>query len=198
MPPSAAVINLKDPSNRLPEWLFVDTCVLLGALAPRHTGLRRSAEAEGLLRLIRSAALQGTAYAITSVHVVEECFFKIIQAHLVRETMRQQRPSRQWHRLYKEQPSLINACTPSLRAFYHKLVSIPISVLDPSDLAKSSPSCPELTVKMVDWIDDARLLPADALLLSEAERIGIHNIATIDTDFTRAQGFTIYGYGDST
>lgn len=197
MSPASIPVNLKDPSYSLPDLFFVDTNVLLHSLSPPHISLQRTIEAEALLRLIRDAALQDNAFAFTSTHVVEECFFQIIRGYLVREARRQQRPSREWKRVYKEQPSLLNTYVPSIRTFYQTLISIPINVVDPSELTKTRSSSPDIVDRMQDWIAGACVLSADALHLSESERLGIFNIATLDLDFARAQGFTIYTYSNS-
>ena len=86
---------------------------------------------------------------------------------------------------------------PSIRAFHQRLINIPVNVVDPSELTKTSASSLDIVDRMQDWIARACVLPADALHLSEAERLGIYNIATFDQDFTRAQGFTIYTYSNS-
>jgi predicted nucleic acid-binding protein len=197
MSPASIPVNLKDPSNSLPDILFVDTSVLLSGLSPPHINLQYTIEAQALLRLVRNAALQGNAFAFTSTHVVEECFFKIIQGYLVQEAIRQRLGAGNWHRVYKGQPSLLNTYVPSIRAFYQTLISIPINVVDPSELTKTSSSSPNIVDMMQDWIARAYVLPADALHLSEAERLGIYDIAAFDLDFTRAQGFTVYTYSNS-
>ena len=197
MSPATIPVNLRDPSNSLPDVVFIDASVLLNGLSPPHINLQRTTEAEALLRLVRDAAMRGNAFAFTSTHVVEECFFKIIQGYLVQEAKRQQLGAGNWHRVYKGQPSLLNTCVPSIRAFYQTLIGIPINVVDPSELTKTSSSSPDIVDMMQDWIARACVLPADALHLSEAERLGIYDIAAFGLDFTRAQGFTIYTYSNS-
>ena len=90
-PTSTTPINLKDPVNSLPGMLFIDACVFLNALSPPNVNLPYTLDAKALLRLVRDAALQGNAFAYTSTHVVEECFFKIIQGYLVQEAKRRGR-----------------------------------------------------------------------------------------------------------
>jgi hypothetical protein len=116
---------------------------------------------------------------------------------LVQEAKRRGLQPTEWSRIYKGQPSLITAYVPGVRTFYQRLINIPVTVVDPSVLAKPSSSIPDIVDRMQDWIANACVLPADALHLSEAERLGIYNIATFDVDLGRAQGFTIYTYSDS-
>lgn len=197
MSPASIPVNLKHPSNSLPGVFFVDTSVLLNGLSPPHINLQRTIEAEALLRLVRDAALQGNAFAFTSTHVVEECFFKIIQGYLIQEAIKQQLGRNGWLHVYKRQPSLIATYMPAVKAFYGALINIPVNVLDPSELIKPSSSSPDIVDMMQDWIARAYVLPADALHLSEAERLGINDIAAFDLDFARAQGFTMYTYSNS-
>lgn len=197
MSPASIPVNLRDPSNSLPSVFFVDTSVLLGGLSPPHINLQRTIEAEALLRLVRDAALQDDAFAFTSTHVVEECFFKIIQGYLIQEAIKQNRRRKHWPLVYQRQPSLIATYMPRVNAFYQALINIPVNVVDPSELIKPSSSSPDIVDMMKDWIARAYVLPADALHLSEAERLGIYDIAAFDLDFTRAQGFTVYTYSNS-
>jgi len=144
MSPTSTPVNLKDPANSLPGMLFIDTSVLLNALGPLNVNLQRPVEAKALLRLVRNGARQGNAFAYTSTHVVEECFFKIIQGHLVQEAKRQRLGAKDWSLIYKRQPSLINTYVLSVRAFYQKLINIPVNVVDPSELTKTSASSPPI------------------------------------------------------
>ena len=39
---------------------------------------------------------------------------------------------------------------------------------------------------------DGQLLPQDALILAEAERLGVYAVATLDRDWQRANAFDVY------
>jgi predicted nucleic acid-binding protein len=41
-------------------------------------------------------------------------------------------------------------------------------------------------------MDRFSVLPKDASILSEAERLGVYTAATLDSDWTRADGFTVF------
>ena len=48
-----------------------------------------------------------------------------------------------------------------------------------------------LADRMKDLIFQYLILPKDATILSEAERLGIDTVVTLDNDWTRADGFSV-------
>ncbi|MGH2523976.1 MAG: hypothetical protein ACRDH2_15830, partial [Anaerolineales bacterium] len=51
---------------------------------------------------------------------------------------------------------------------------------------------PLLSTRMGELINQFAILPKDATILSEAERLGIYTVATLDSDWSRAEGFTVF------
>jgi len=50
----------------------------------------------------------------------------------------------------------------------------------------------EATLKALDFIGRYHLLPRDAIHLSTALSLGVHNIVTTNFDFTRVEGINVY------
>jgi len=96
-----------------------------------------------------------------------------------------------WHDYYKAHPSSLRSAVPRLRQFFQALQAFPI-VVEPEDLAvQPKGRVPLLADRLTDLIDQYSILPKDATILSDAERLGIFTVATLDSDWKRASGFTV-------
>ncbi|MEA3397067.1 MAG: PIN domain-containing protein, partial [Chloroflexota bacterium] len=69
--------------------------------------------------------------------------------------------------------------------------AIPLTPAQPGDLT-ALPSKSSLEERIRHFITTYYLLPQDALILAEAERLGVTAIATLDSDWRRVAEFDIY------
>jgi predicted nucleic acid-binding protein len=118
--------------------------------------------------------------------VLEECYFKIIQAYITRLSGRTV-----WHQHYKFNPQVIQQCLPAITAFHQTVGALPVTVITSEDLALAQPTN-TLEDRMRHFISACNLLPKDAYLLAVAERLGVSDVATLDSDWQRATQFTVY------
>jgi hypothetical protein len=198
------VLGLDDPSLALLDHIFIDTSVLLRVRSHSSQQPGATSAAVRFLNRIQARCLAGTLLAVVSTIALEECYYKLISRRLETDpvfnpqratcaTQRHILVSRvTWHDLYKSQPRCVQQCAGDVSAFARWVQGIPLYVLEPSDLRVSS-QVPALEERMRFFIDSAQILPKDAYLIAEAERIGIFNIATLDSDFARLDTrFTVY------
>lgn len=64
-------------------------------------------------------------------------------------------------------------------------------VMRPEDLA-AAPAAEPLEERIAHFIQAYHVLPQDALILAEAERLGLRAVATLDQDWRRVTAFDIY------
>jgi hypothetical protein len=91
----------------------------------------------------------------------------------------------------QDQPDLLQACIPELARFRELLAAIPLMPVRPEDLVTSSDADP-LDDRMRHFIITYHLLPQDALILAQAERLDVLAVATLDRDWRRATPFDVY------
>jgi len=183
----AVVRDIRDASLQLPQFIIVDASLLL-ELVPNSPPHRNHIIAIEFLNRIRNAAQRGEVIPLISYLGLEEFFFKICQIYLDEKGKSHKL---KWHEYYKKNPSFISATIyPVLIKHYQMLKAFPLFILEPVDLTTKSKMIP-LAECMIDFIGRFNILPKDATILSEAKRIGVFCIATLDGDFLRADGFTI-------
>ena len=78
-----------------------------------------------------------------------------------------------------------------MTTFDEILASIPVTPVFPRDFDNAH-SSNSLEKRMLHFITAYYLLPQDALILAEAERIGVSAVATLDSDWRRVKEFDIY------
>ena len=96
-----------------------------------------------------------------------------------------------WLAAYKHQPELLAAGFANLTSFDEILASIPVIAAQPRDLDTSHVS-QSLEERVRHFITAYYLLPQDALILAETERLGVTAVATLDSDWRRVTEFDIY------
>jgi len=177
------VVNLADSSAPLPDYLIIDTSLLL-VLRPgsRHP---HQADAIAFLQRVARECLAGNMVCLAPTLVLEECYFKIIQAYIEGLTRTI------WHQYYKLNPQVIQQCLPAITAFHQTVEALPVTIVTPEDLALTQPT-DTLEERMRHFISACNLLPKDAYLLAVAERLGVSDVATLDSDWQRATQFTVY------
>jgi predicted nucleic acid-binding protein len=134
---------------------------------------------------VSQECLAGNTICLAPTLVLEECYFKIIQGYIERLA------SASWHQYYKHNPQVIQQCLPAITAFHQAVQALPVTVVTPEDLALGQPGH-TLEERMRHFISACNLLPKDAYILAVAERLGVNNVATLDSDWQRAVQFTVY------
>jgi len=186
---SAIIRDIRDTSVQLPESLVIDTSLLL-ELVPLDPPHSFHTIAINFLNRLRKAAHLGQVIPLIPYLVLEEFYFKICQKYLV--SLANQSGIR-WNEYYKQNPESIDRIHPTLVKHYQMLQAFPMVIIEPEDLFVSpTASMPSVADCMTDYIGQFRILPKDATILSEAKRLGIFNIATLDKDYERADGFTVF------
>jgi predicted nucleic acid-binding protein len=180
-----AVASLADPTIPLPDYLLVDSSVLLAA---RHGACdSREQAVRAFLTRVGAECVAGRMACLAPDLVVEECYFVIIKTFL-----RASSPNpKDWHGAYKNQPACLDGCRCCIERFRRALLNVPVTIVTPEDLAVTNPGR-NLEEAMRENIFRYHLLPKDAYLLAVAERLGVTNVASLDQDWSRATAFTVY------
>lgn len=175
----------------IPSQLVLDSSLLL-ALRSRDDNPQAEATRRFVGRLGQQILAQQTvAWLLPSV--LQECYHVILSRGLRRawETMPAATRPANWLAVYKHRPELLAVGFPELTAFDEILAAIPITMVQPRDLGTKY--IPEiLEARMRYFITAYYLLPQDALILAEAERLGVTAVATLDSDWRRVTEFDIY------
>ena len=190
-----AVYDLSDPSVPLPPQIVMDTSLLL-ALRPADDNPRTSA-ARAFVRRMEERIADLALVAWLPLSVVQECYH-VILANGLRKAWEAMDPVGRppnWLSAYKKRPELLKRCLPELARFRELLAAIPLTPVHPEDLA-ASPAAEPLEARMRHFISRYHLLPQDALILAEAERLGVAAVATLDREWRRATAFDVYTCGD--
>lgn len=95
-----------------------------------------------------------------------------------------------WLVMYKRRPELLRAAFPEMVEFRRILDAIPLTPVQPEDLVTAATSVP-LEERLHYFITTYSLLPQDALILAEAERLGVTAVATLDQDWRRVAEFDV-------
>lgn len=184
----ATSLNISDPNLPIPEFLILDASIVL-ELAPDPNGQphRKHTEAVAFLSRLQKEAIAERVIAILPLLAFEECYFKICHRILFALA------GNGWKSYYKANPSSIIQIIPHLTHFFNTLRSFPIHISEPEDIALPAvANATPLSQRMGELIDAFRILPKDATILSEAERWQIRDVATLDSDWVRADGFNVY------
>jgi predicted nucleic acid-binding protein len=186
-----ALYDLSDPAVPLPPQLVVDTSLLL-SLRPGDDNPHAAAARTFIRRMgERIAAYELAAWL--PVPVLQECYH-VIMANGLRRTWETLDPTTRppnWLKAYKDYPDLLKPCLPELSRFRDLLAAIPLTPVRPEDLAASGLD-ELLEDRMHYFITAYHLLSQDALILAEAERLGVTAVATLDQDWRRVVQFDVY------
>lgn len=186
-----ALYNLADPATPLPGQLVLDSSLLLAL----RTG-DDNPKASVAHRFVRSLGAQIAAHQTVAwlvMPVLQECYHVILSRSLRRswEAMPPESRFPNWLAAYKHRPELLAAGFADLRSFDEILAAIPLTPVRPRDLDTTYVSQP-LDDRIRHFITACCLLPQDALILAEAERLGVMAVATLDGDWRRVMEFDIY------
>lgn len=198
---------LRDFDQQLPPFLYMDTSFLLYAVSvlpdpTRHKTRQR--ECQRFWQKLKNKTTCREVSCLLSDLVLDECFYWIVRSHYEAElphyaheaavyTKRTGKPYT-WRRLYDDHPELVSDCMPTIEAVYDKLTKFPMEIVQPKDLQFSDneagePTMAEYAKQMMSLF---YLLPADAFHLAIAHRLGIDSIVTLDSDFQRVDGITMF------
>jgi len=178
----ANLLNMRDAQVALPEWVVLDTSVVL------EVANKSAPEVLAFLRRLAQEALGGRTLILVPLLVMEECYFKLIQYHYERAGFKK------WHdEGYKAHPEMLTAFWPTLNLFYQAVVNLPAVITGPEDMIVTEDArVKPLQEEILENIRRFQLLPKDAYIVAEAERLGVTTLAAADTDFDRLDGFTVY------
>ena len=185
-----ALYDLADLTASPPSQLVLDSSLLL-ALRKEDDNPRAVVAHRFMEWLGRQIAEEQTV-AWLLISVLQECYHVILSRSLRRswEAMPPATRPPNWLAAYKQQPELLAAGFGDLAVFDEILASIPVTPVQPEDLSAANVSEP-LEGRVRYFITAYHLLPQDALILSEAEQLGVTAVATLDSDWRRVNEFDI-------
>ncbi len=184
------LFDLADPAIPLPAQLVLDTSLLL---ACRTGDDNPNAQvAQQFIRRLRRKIADYQTIGWLLIPVLQECYH-IILSRSLRRTWEALPPSDRrsnWLVTYKHQPNFLAAGFDDMAKFDDILAAIPLTLTQPDDMASSLGH--SLDARIRYFITTYYLLPQDALILAEAERLGVTAVATLDHDWRRVTEFDIY------
>ena len=186
-----ALFDLADPATPLPTQLVLDTSLLLACR--RGDDNPHATAAKKLIGRLGQQIIDYQMIVWLLIPVLQECYHIILSRSLRRswEKLAPQSRRPNWLVAYKHQPALLAAGFADMASFDEILAAIPLTPAQPGDLA-ALPSKSSLEERTRHFITTYYLLPQDALILAEAERLGVTAIATLDSDWRRVAEFDIY------
>lgn len=186
-----ALYNLADPAIPMPQQLVVDSSLLL-ALRPGDDNPYTTI-AQAFVRRLRPciAALEMVAWV--PLPVLQECYHIILTRHLRRVWESQDTAARlpNWLAMYKRQPDLLHGGYADMARFDDLLAAIPLTSVQPEDLNTGGVAGP-LPERLRYFITTYHVLPQDAMILAETERLGVKTVVTLDSDWQRVIEFDVY------
>lgn len=187
----ANVHDINDASFALPEFVLLDASIILELSPdPAHSHPKHTAAVNFLSRL-QVEAINGNVLPVLPIEALEECYFKIAKRIIFKQWKLAGRKG-SWDNYYKSHPNIILDARKIIINLCQTLQSIPVFIPEPEELAVDPIGTePLIADRMMDMMFNYCLLPKDALILTSAERMGINTVATLDFDWTRADGFTV-------
>ncbi len=185
------LFDLADPATPLPTQLVLDTSLLLACR--RGDDNPHATAAKKFIGRLGQQIIDYQMIVWLLIPVLQECYHIILSRSLRRSweglASHSRRPN--WLVAYKHQPALLAAGFADMASFDEILAAIPLTPAEPGDLA-ALPSKSSLEERTRHFITTYYLLPQDALILAEAERLGVTAVATLDSDWRRVAEFDIY------
>jgi predicted nucleic acid-binding protein len=115
---------------------------------------------------------------ITSNLTLDEIWYVFIRISL------SERFGKNWRAKLKKEPEILDKVMPILKRVTTDLLMIQNLII--VEISTSS------VLKALDFMEEYRLLPRDAIHLAAMNAVGIKNVVTTDTDFCRVEGIDIY------
>lgn len=182
----ATLFDIGDQNLEFPDLIVLDASLVLELFTSSHPHHQL---AKDFLNRLQKSAREERVLPLLPRLALEECYFKICKDFL---TNRAKLSGQQWHHYYKDNPKSLAAIKPILNNLYQILQAFPIHVVEPEDLSMFPVgSSQTLSERMAELIIQFNILPKDATIISEAGRLGVYSLATLDSDWKRADGFTV-------
>ncbi len=175
----------------VPSQLVLDSSLLLALR--KGDGNPRAEVARHFIGWLGQQIVDRQTAAWLLPSVLQECYHVILSRGIRRawEAMPPATRPSNWLAAYKHQPELLAAGFANLKSFDEILAAIPITPAQPRDF-DTVPVAQTLEERMRHFITAHYLLPQDALILAEAERLGVTAVVTLDSDWRRVTEFDIY------
>ena len=184
----ARILNISDPYIHFPDFIVLDASVVLELRRYQSQPHPNHDQAVNFFRRVSPLAAQGQVMLLLPLLAFEECLFKIC----VNEIRTLIPNNARWQDQYKAHPELILTSRQLLLDFYSILKGFPIVIVEPEDIAVLPiDTVRRLADRLPDMILNFQVLPKDATILSVAERLGVDTVVTLDSDWKRADGFTV-------
>jgi predicted nucleic acid-binding protein len=187
----ATLIDISDPNLEFPDFLVLDASLVLElALSPENHHHYHAA-AINFLRRLQPLARQEQVMPLLPLLAFEECYFKICRLE-IESYLSNIKNNQFWHTYYKQNPQILERARTTISNFYQILQAFPIVIVEPEDLAVMPIDTEQrLADRMGEMIFDFLVLPKDATILSNAIRLGVDTVVTLDKDWARADGFNV-------
>jgi len=163
--------NILNFNAELPEVIYWDSSFIVNFCVSgvKHhsacAGFVRRLEEENILSIVSNLALDEVWYALLRVNLINDF-------------------EQKWHEKLRNEPEIIDKYVPILRRATADILMLPTVIV------VETPT--EATLNALDFIERYHLLPRDAIHLSTALSLGVHNIVTTDLDFIRIGGINVY------
>lgn len=186
-----ALYDLADNAAPLPTQVVLDSSLLLACRAGDDNP--NAATARRFVGRIGQQIANYRMVAWLLMPVLQECYH-IILSRSVRHAWQQQdsksrRPN--WLAAYKHNPHLLATGFEDIAKFDEILAAIPVTNALPEDLAVLTTTV-SLAERLRFFVTTYHLLPQDALILAEAQQLGVSAVATLDGDWRRVSEFDIF------
>lgn len=202
----ATTLDFSVSDISLPDLLLFDASILLELVPVFGTAKpERNESVLQFLERVREARRRGECFPLVAIHSLLECYHKILLVEYERDPALDKRRDaiahrRQidkskvtWHHLYKDSPKLVQRYYRKIENFFQAVRIIPVSVIEPEDLAVSRSNVATIEERVRYYIKSHCLWVNDGYLVAVAERLGVYQIATLDRDFDRlGDRFTLY------
>jgi predicted nucleic acid-binding protein len=182
------ILDIGDSNIQIPDFVILDASIVLELRPNISQSNPTQTLALNFLNRLQSLAMQGQVMPLLPLLAFEECLFKICKNEIVSRT-----PSKStWEQYYKANPQIILNCGQTLNSFYGILKGFPIVIVEPEDLAVPPiNTLRRLADRILEMVLLFKVLPKDATILSAAERLGVDTVVSLDSDWKRADGFTV-------
>lgn len=186
-----SILDLGNEEVPLPAHIVLDTSLLLACREGDDNPCSKAAK-----KFIQRLGQQIGEYHMVAwllCPVLQECYHIILSQSLRLSWAAlpsDERPPN-WLAAYKHQPDLLTAGFADMADFDDILAAIPLTPAQPEDLKAAAMAYP-LEERIRYFITAYYLLPQDALILAEAEHLGVTAVATLDRDWHRVKEFDIY------
>jgi predicted nucleic acid-binding protein len=186
-----SILDLGNEEAPLPVQIVLDTSLLLACREGDDNPCSKAAK-----KFIQRLGQQIGEYQMVAwllCPVLQECYHIILSRSLRRSwaALPSDKRPPNWLAAYKHQPDLLTAGFADMADFDDILAAIPLTPAQPEDLKTARMGYP-LEERIRYFISSYYLLPQDALILAEAERLGVTAVATLDHDWHRVKEFDIY------